>query len=87
MTVGVPHEALRRHGEDALTTLFVRTADPIRHGVGRPGLSLRSLLGWARHDLQLRHACGSLAMGGTQTVSPGVASPDDDHVLTLNVDG
>ncbi len=43
--------------------------------------------GWARHNFNLRHACGALANRGTNAVRARVATTDDEDFLAFCVDG
>src|SRR4029077_20803847 len=48
-----------------------------------PGIPL---LGRPGQDLELGDGARALTMGGAEAVGPGVAAPDDDHVLVLGRD-
>ena len=61
--------------------------DLVDHRIGGPWVCLRPFLRWARHDLELMNRPGPVAMGGAETIGPGVTSADDDDVLAFCVDG
>ena len=83
MTGAVVEELGGGHREDPLAALLEggrRTQD---ERPGRPRVVPGPVRGGFRHDLQLVHAEGPLAMDGAQAVGPGVPAPDDHHVLAL----
>ena len=89
VTLGVRHDLegvdgplahLATHGGDGLELAVVGLLDvrPLRPRVARG-----ALVGSGGHELELAHARGALAHGGTHAVVARVAAADDDDVLTL----
>ena len=69
-----------------VTALLVRTGDLVGHGVGRPRLPSRALLGRVREDLELGHRRCALPVRGAEAVGPGVPTAEDHDVLSGRID-
>ena len=66
--------------------LFVAAAGLQHHRIHRPGGSGVMAYGRLRHDLDLRHADGSLTVGCTYAVATRVTTTDHQHLLALAAD-
>ena len=79
-------ELLGVHRVDAVAAFLVRGRHAVHQRIGRPRSGVGAALRRSRHDLELVHVRGALAMRGAQAVGAGVATADDDHLLALGGD-
>src|SRR5204862_3785104 len=64
-----------------LAALLVGARAPHLQRPHRPRRARRTLLRWARHDLEARDAFRALAVRGADAIATGVPAADDDDVL------
>src|SRR4051812_23183060 len=87
MAVAVVEEAFGVDAEHPITTLLVGGRHAVHEVPLRPRVVLGATVGWARHDLELRHAGRTLTVNRAEAIGAGVAAADDDHPLAMDVDG
>ena len=85
VAVAVVDEALGVDAEDALAALLVGRRYAVDQAPLRPRV-VDGVVGWAGHDLELRHRGGTLAVHRPEAVGPGVAPADDHDVLARRRD-
>src|SRR3974390_2969422 len=80
--VAIPRKLLRRDAPFALPALFMRALGAKLKRPQRPGRLRRALLRRHRDPPELTHPTCLLTMTRAQAVGAGIATADDDHILS-----